>query len=181
MSEPTSPTSTDFEAAARRLGTPGVVTQWTENGKVRRQIQCLRVGQLALGETMLFVLEAEKVLGWVYLAEIRSLRIESRRSYKHPFVGAALGLVMLVAPIAVIASDPNNLGKSFGGDFFVIWGPILIAMGAFTLYEALFSRKRPWLIVTSPSGEQAFMFSHPLTQPESALIESLAEVASKSV
>jgi hypothetical protein len=168
----------DYATAARQFATPAVITQWTEKGKVRRQVQCLRVGQLALSESMLFVLEGEKILGWVYLADVRSLGIESRRSYRHPFIGAAIGLAMVTAPIAVIAHDPNNIGRSFGGDFFLIWGPLLVALGAFTFYEAVLSRKRPWLIVQTQTTPQAFMFSNPLTSSESALVEALAAVAS---
>jgi len=173
MTEPNA--TSPLRSAAQQFGTPAVITQWTEKGRVRNQVRCLRLGQIALSETMLFVLEGEKIQGFVYLAEILSLHVEPRRTYKHPVLGALIGFAMVIAPVGVIAGDPQNLGKSFGGDFFLIWGPLLVAAGLFTFYEAVLSRKVPWLIVETKTTQRAFMFSNPLTTPESDLLTAMAQ------
>jgi hypothetical protein len=175
MSErtPISGCKPDFQAAGREFGTSAVITQWSKDGKVRHQVSCLRLGQIALSDTMLFVLEGEKVQGWVYLADIRRLAIESRRSYKHPIIGSAIGLAFMAAPVSVVLGDPFSIAGYFGGDLFLFTGGFIGLIGAYTFYEAVLSRKVPWLIVDTATAPRALMFTERLTPAQEALIAAM--------
>ncbi len=72
----TSSQSDAYQLAGKALGIASLVTQWDQKGKVKRQVSCLRVGQLAFNETMFFILERDRVQGFAYLADITGMQIE---------------------------------------------------------------------------------------------------------
>ena len=159
--------------AGPRIGTPAIVTQWDEKGRVRRQIECLRVGQLALHENMLLVLEGDRVRGVVRLGDLQSVRVEMLRSFKHPVIGAVIGLVMIGAPISVLLGDPFFLGGILGGDFLCFTGGFLLLLGGYTLFEVFRMRKSPWLIAQTPVGEIVLALDRALSPEESSLLAAL--------
>ena len=165
-----------YQAAGSPLGKPGVVVQWDRKGRAKRQVPCVRVGQIAFNEMMLFVLEGEYVQGFVYLAEIQRITIQRRKSFRHPIIGFLVGLGCVLGPVSVLLGDPVGLagllGAGGGCGFLFVLG-----IGAFTLFEVITSRKVPWLVVTTKDGDRAFLLGEPVTAEQEQLVFAFDGVA----
>ena len=164
----------------RSIAKPGTITEWDKDGKVRHRVECVRVGQFALNDRMFFVLENDRVSGFVYLADIRDFRFESRRSFKHPIAGTIFGVSAFLLPLTIFVGDPFFIGGFLGGGLFPLTGGFLMLLGAFTLYEVLRNRKVPWLIVETKDGPRPFMLFAPLAAEQEDLVHALAAAARAS-
>lgn len=129
------------------------------------------LGALAYSERLIVVLEGRDVVGSVPRADIRSIRIELRPSFKHPIVGLILGGLLVAVPI----------GLTLMG---LYYNPLLTLsitlVGFYLMFGAARTRKVPWLIVITNAGERAFMLYAALTPEVEAFAQALNESAGES-
>jgi len=123
---------------------------------------------------MLLVLEGNRVRSVIRLGDLKNLRIEMRRSFKHPVVGAIVGAALIAAPISPFLGDPFGLSGVFYGSLIPIGGTLFcLGIGGFTLYEVLRARRVPWLIANTPAGEYSHALDNDLSPEESQLLTAL--------
>jgi hypothetical protein len=156
-----------------RFGRPGIVTQWDEKGRVTRRIQCLRIGQFAIHENMLFVLEGERVRGVIRLGDLQELRVEMRRSFRHPVLGVLISVALIATPASAFLGDPFHIGGFFVGGIGCMMVPFFLFLGGYTLYEVIRIRMIPWLIARNGVTTCTHALDQPLSEEESALLAAL--------
>jgi hypothetical protein len=158
---------------AADIGKPVVVKVWDKDGKQTQQFVCLRVGQLGLHENMLLTFEGDSVRDVIRLGDLKALRVDMRRSFRHPVAGMIVGVAMMLAPVTVLLGAPLYLGGLFGGGMFCISGPFFLGVGGYTLFEVIHNRKLPCLMARSTAGESAHPLERELSEDESKLLAAL--------
>jgi len=134
-----------------------------------------RVGPLAFNESWILVLENNYVAARIDRNDVKALRLERRSSFKHPVLGVAFGIAMILPAVGylfdlvyAVSVLPRMFGKLTIGVVFLALG------GAYLLYGCLTRRDIPWLLVTTNRGEKAFGLEDRSGPEVEALLQSLA-------
>jgi hypothetical protein len=124
------------------------------------------LGALAYNDRLVVVLQGSTVVGSIPRADIRSIRIEPRLSFKHPIVGLVVGSLLSVVPIGTTLMD-------------LYYNPVLTLsfslIGFYLLFAAARARRVPWLVALTSAGERAFMLHGPVTPEVDAFVRGLNE------
>jgi len=129
------------------------------------------LGAIAYNDRLVVILQGNTVVGSVPRADIRSIRIEPRLSFKHPIVGLILGSLLTAIPLSTTLMG-------------LYYNPVLTLSislpGFYLLFAAARARRVPWLVVLTSAGERAFMLHGPVTPEVDAFVHALNQLCVES-
>jgi hypothetical protein len=140
--------------------------------------QCRVVYPLFFDDELVGVLEGKYVLGTVARRSLIAVRTERRSSFKHPAVGAAVGLAMTLVPLQSVAGDPLGLWwLTLGSPLRLVGSFFMFGFGALLLWGVWRRREEPWIVFTTKAGESAYPLEYGLSPQARETVQSLCDGA----
>ncbi|MGC4119190.1 MAG: hypothetical protein QM765_32415 [Myxococcales bacterium] len=128
-----------------------------------------RIGAVAFEGEQLLVLEGDYILARLDRAEVRSLRVEQRPSFKHPVLGAVLGLALLVPGGAFVGIAPMAATK--GVVYVLVGASISVIAGVSLLWGVITRKDIPFLVAVTERGESIYALDQPVTAELSSALD----------
>ena len=124
-----------------------------------------RLGQIAYDDDLLLVLDGgDYVNDRIPRNAIKSARLETRPSFKHPVIGIIMGSVLIGVPVSAFLGDPLGIeGLILCGIETMIIAGFLVLLGLYLYFPALSNRKIVWLIIDTTHGERTFPLQGEIT------------------
>jgi len=117
-----------------------------------------KLGQLAYDDDLILVVDGhDYVNDRIPRNAVKSARLETRPSFKHPVIGIIAGSALIAAPLSAFFGDPLGIEVLILCSIeTIITAGFLVLLGLYLCFSALANRKMVWLIIDTTHGERTF-------------------------